>query len=170
MQASGLSEPANPGEQNLRNICYQEITMKYPGISNNVININIMKKFIFMILAGFVSVTFLKASNNPVQRETSSGKFIEVTLLSEGQLSLFSSVAEVLPPAVPQEPMESYTKIVTVFYVTKGENELIEINCSNYKKVFRAQMSDKPELTSNIGRRGYKFSDMRKIIDIYNRQ
>ena len=83
-------------------------------------------------------------------------------------MNLFSKDTEIIPATIPEDPAESYTTTFTTFYVSKGKGELQELTCSNYKKVLRSQMEDKPEIASKVGSKGYKFPQLKEIIGDYN--
>lgn len=121
--------------------------------------------FAFLVLLGIG----LSASNNPVTKETENGKTVEVEVVTEGSINLFSQESEVLPATIPEDPMESYTKTYTTYYISKGNNELIELHCANYKDVLASYMNDKPEVSSQVGKKGYKFNELEDIIEDYNK-
>lgn len=129
----------------------------------------IMKK-ISILIASFLFLGFsLMASNDPVVKETVNGKTVELEVLSEGNLSLFSHDTEIIPGTVPQDPSESFTTTYTSYYISKGSDDLVELKCSNYKKVLKAQMKDKPELVAKVGTKGYRFAQLEEIISDYNK-
>jgi hypothetical protein len=129
-----------------------------------------MKIFVFAILLTGLTPALLLAANHPVALETDKGHTIEVTVVSEGPLNLYSQQTEVLPATIPQEPATSYTKSYTAYYVARGDGDLTEIHCANYKKVLKAQMKDNTDLAGKIGKKGYKFQDIERVISDYNQE
>ena len=127
-----------------------------------------MKKLFSIVLVSLFSLSMLQAANNTVTRETTKGKSVEVKVVSNGTLNLFTQKTEILPATIPQDPAESYTKTYTTYYVSKGDDDLVELHCANYKKILGEQMRDKPELTGKIGQKGYKFTDLKEIVSSYN--
>jgi hypothetical protein len=127
-----------------------------------------MKKLLFIIAASIFIGHSSFASGEPVVRETEKGNTVEVILVTEGHISLFSHEHEIIPATVPQDPLEDFTKVYTTYYVSKGEGEMVEVSCSNYKKVLKAHMNDKPEVAEKIGEKGYRMSDLESIVDAYN--
>ena len=127
-----------------------------------------MKNLFSIALISLFSLSMLQAANNTVTRETVKGKSVEVNVVSNGSLNLFKQKAEVLPATIPQDPAESYTKTYTTYYVSKGDEDLTELHCANYKKVLREQLKDQPELAGKIGQKGYKFQDIEAIVSSYN--
>ena len=43
-----------------------------------------------------------------------------------------------------------------------------ELKSSNYKKVLKSLMADKPEIADNIGKKGHRYDDIEKIVQAYN--
>jgi len=127
-----------------------------------------MKKLFSIVLVSLFSLSMLQAANNTVTRETAKGKSVEVKVVSNGTLNLFTQKTEILPATIPQDPAESYTKTYTTYYVSKGDEDLVELHCANYKRILGEQMRDKPELAGKIGQKGYKFTDLKEIVSSYN--
>ena len=74
-----------------------------------------------------------------------------------------------MKPTIPEDPMESYYEMQTSYYISKDNFEKIdELKASNYKKVLKSLMADKPEIADNIGKKGYRYADMEKIVQTYN--
>lgn len=129
-----------------------------------------MKIFVYAILLLGLMPALLQASNYPVVLETDKGQIIEVMVVSEGPLNLYSKQTEVLPATIPQEPATSYTKTYTAYYVSQGDGDLTEIHCANYRKVLKAHMNDKPDMAGKIGQKGYKFQDIKDVVTAYNQE
>lgn len=128
-----------------------------------------MKKLALLLAISLMAGSSLTASNNPVLKETTTGKTIEVELLNEGNMNLFSNDTQFIPATIPLDPFESYFKTFTTYYISKANNDLVEVHCANYKDVLNDQMADKPELTAKIGQKGYKYSDLETIVQVYNK-
>ena len=129
-----------------------------------------MKILVFAILFLGFTPALLQASNYPVALETIKGQTIEVMVVSEGQLNLYSKQTEVLPATIPQEPATSFTKTYTAYYVSLGDGDLTEVHCANYRRVLKAHMNDKPDFAGKIGQKGYKFQDIKRVIAAYNQE
>ena len=127
-----------------------------------------MKKNILLLLAGISMISLVYASGNPVMKETADGNTVKVNTIEEGRLSLFSGTSEFLPATIPQDPAQSFTKSYKTYFVSKNDGELVEVHCSNYKKVLRAHTQDNPDLAGKIGQKGYKLNDIEKIVQLYN--
>lgn len=127
-----------------------------------------MKKISILLASFLFTGISLLAANNPVVKETTAGESIEVEVLTEGNISLFTKDSEIIPAAVPQDPAEPFTTTHTSYYIAKGDGELVELHCANYKKVLKAQMEDKPELASKVGQKGYRFAQLEEMIRDYN--
>ena len=127
-----------------------------------------MKRSTTLIVLSFLFGFSLYASNNPVIKETDKGASIEVEIVQEGKISLFSQQTEVLPATIPEDPLASYTRTFTTYYIAKGEGELQEIHCANFKDALKDHMADNQELASKVGTKGYKFKELETIIKKYN--
>ncbi len=127
-----------------------------------------MKIFVYAMFILGLTPALLQASNHPVALETNKGQSIEVMVVSEGPLNLYSKQIEVLPATIPQEPAATYTKTYTAYYVAQGDGALTEVHCANYRKVLKAHMSDNPDLAGKIGQKGYKFQDIKRVVSDYN--
>lgn len=128
-----------------------------------------MKNLLLTMLLGFMTLGMLQASQSGLIKETTRGNSIEVTLLNDGRINLFSHESEIIPATVPQDPLESYTRTHVSYYISKGEAKLIEIHCGNYKKVLSTHLADDEELTRKIGQKGFRFEDLQTIISQYNK-
>ena len=127
-----------------------------------------MKKLAYIFSMVFFLGHTAFASGETVIKESENGNAIEVVLVEEGNISLFTHEKEVLPATIPQDPLDPFTKVYTTYYVSKGDNELVEVNCSNYRKVLKEQMADKPEVADKIGSKGYRLPDIQEIVEAYN--
>lgn len=126
------------------------------------------KSAIFFFLSLIISLPLI-ASNKQVVKETQTGTSIEVEVVQEGNISLFTNESQVIPTTIPEDPLVSYTQTYTTYYIAKGENDLLEIHCANYKEVLKTQMSDNQELSAKVGKRGFKFKELGSIIESYNK-
>ena len=128
-----------------------------------------MKK---LLVLGFIlcfGSSLVSASGDPVQKETKRGKSLTVTPLVEGNLTLYTHQSEVLQSTIPEDPLESYTRVHTRYYLeTENPDVIIHIHSMNYKTVLLSYFTDKPELLEKIGKKGYRFNDLDKIITAYN--
>lgn len=129
-----------------------------------------MKNLIVLFAIFLLLGTTFASSTDTIVKETTKGKWIEVEVLSEGNINMFSHESQVIPTTIPEDPFEDYTKTYTTFFISKGENELVEIKISNYKDVLKNQMKDNPELASRVGQKGYKFQDLESMILQYNKK
>ena len=127
-----------------------------------------MKKLALIFTFAFLSGYALHASGDQVIKETEKGKSIEVSIVTDGNISLFSHSTEILPATIPQDPLDSFTTTYTTYYLSKGDSEMVEVHCGNYKKVLKEQMSDKPEVAQLIGQKGYRLPDIQSIVETYN--
>lgn len=128
-----------------------------------------MKRILFITVVTFILGMTAYASNNTVKKVTRSGDTIDVQLVAEGNISLYSGESQVLPATIPEDPTVPYTKSITTFYLSQGNDHLTEVHCGNYRKVLRTHMQDKPEIAEKIGKKGYKFNDLEGIVQAYNR-
>ena len=76
----------------------------------------------------------------------------------EGELNLYNYYVETRTRNYPFEHF---------FYVEK-DNELIKVDRSNFKKAVKRIVADYPELKAKIGKKGYGYKHMTKIIAEYN--
>lgn len=125
-------------------------------------------KTIFFLSALFFG-SFLIATAHPIEKINKKGKSVFLNTVVEGSIDLYAKESAVLKPTIPEDPMESYTEMETSYYISKDSFESIqELKSSNYKKLLRSLMADKPEIVDNIGKKGYRYDDMEKIIKEYN--
>ncbi|MEZ5199085.1 MAG: hypothetical protein R2764_22690 [Bacteroidales bacterium] len=119
----------------------------------------------------FLCCSAMVTANNTVEKKTKSGKTISVEVVSEGSVNLYKQEIEVLKPTIPEDPMESYTEIRTVYYVGNSNDETIkELTQTNYKKILLSHLTDKPEVATKIGNKGNKFVNVECIFMAYNEQ
>lgn len=128
-----------------------------------------MKKSAILFLLSFIISLPLLASKGQVTKETQSGATIEVEIVEEGNINLFTHESQVVPTTIPEDPLESYTQTYTSYYISKGSDELVEVHCANYKDVLKTQMADNKELTAQVGKKGFKFKELKSIIEEYNK-
>ncbi len=76
----------------------------------------------------------------------------------KGKLNLFNYFIET------RSRMTDYDHLVLL----EQDNELIEIKKSNYKKKLKKIMMDSPIVVSKIGKKGYRFKNMKEIVELYN--
>lgn len=56
-----------------------------------------------------------------------------------------------------------------LFYLEKGQDsQLIRVNRANFKTVVQKMVADNPELKAKIGKKGYGYKHLVKIITMYN--
>lgn len=125
-------------------------------------------KSIFVLTAIFFG-SFLFAVSHPIEKINKKGKSVFLNTVVEGSIDLYAKESAVLKPTIPEDPMESYTEMQISYYISKDNFENIEeLKISNYKKVLKSVMADNPEIAEKIGKRGYRYDDMEKIIKEYN--
>jgi len=127
-----------------------------------------MKGLVITILLVIPLFGLLQASDSVTTKETTRGKMVEVSLVNEGRINLFSHESEMIPATIPQDPLESYMKKCITYYVSKGQDKLIEVHCANYKNVLRDVLADNEELAGKIGQKGFRYADIESIISQYN--
>jgi len=128
-----------------------------------------MKTKTIFILSALLFGSFLIATAHPIEKVNKKGKSVFLNTVVEGSIDLYAKESAVLKSTIPEDPMESYTEMQTSYYISKDSFENIEeLKSSNYKKVLKSLMADKPEIADNIGKRGYRYDDMEKIIMEYN--
>lgn len=128
-----------------------------------------MKTKTIFILTTILFGSFLIANSHPIEKINKKGKSVFLNTVVEGSIDLYEKEIAVLKPTIPEDPMESYTEMQTRYYISKDSFESIqELNNSNYKKILKSMMSDKPEIANNIGKKGHRYNDMEKIIKVYN--
>jgi len=112
---------------------------------------------------------FLIASAHPIEKINKNGKKVFLNTVVEGSIDLYEKEMAVLKPVIPADPMESYTKMHTTYYISKDNFENIqELKSSNYKEILKSMMADQPELASKIGKRGYRYGEIEEIVLAYN--
>lgn len=128
-------------------------------------------KHFFTLGVILLSFSMISIATPPIEKKTKKGKTILVEVVSEGSVNLYKNEIEVLQPTIPEDPMESYTEIRTVYYIGDPEKECIrELTHINYKKILLAQMTDNHEVATKIGSKGYKFINVEGIFMAYNEQ
>jgi len=128
-----------------------------------------MKTKTIFILTTLLFGSFLITNSHPIEKINKKGKSVFLNTVVEGSIDLYEKEIEVLKPTIPEDPMESYTEIQTSYYISKDSFEGIEeLKASNYKKLLKTLMADKPEIADNIGKKGYRYNDIEKIIQAYN--
>lgn len=128
-----------------------------------------MKAKTIFFLTALLFGSFLNATSHPVEKIKKNGKKVFLNTVAEGSIDLYEREVAVLKPTIPEDPMESYTEIQTSYYISKDNFESIqELKSSNYKKILKSMMADKPEIADNIGKKGNRYDDMEKIIQAYN--
>jgi hypothetical protein len=128
-----------------------------------------MKNKAFIILLGLIIGFSLNSFSNPVVKKTTKGKQLLMDIVLEGSIDLFSIESEVLKSTIPEDPMEDYFETKITLYVCNiNGDEVTKLTSSNYKKVLSAYCDGKTELLEKIGKKGYRFNDIQKIIQEYN--
>ena len=128
-----------------------------------------MKTKTISILITLILGLFLNASAHPIEKVNKKGKKVSLNTVIEGSIDLYEKEVTVLKPTIPEDPMESYTKIHTIYYISKDNFENIqEIKSSNYKEILKSMMADQPELADDIGKKGYRYGDIEEIVQAYN--
>ena len=128
-----------------------------------------MKTVAIFILTTLLIGSFLIASSHPIEKINKKGKKVFLNTVVEGSIDLYEKETAVLKPTIPEDPMESYTEMQTSFYISKDNFESIqELNNSNYKKILKSMMADKPTVADHIGKKGHRFNDIVRIIQAYN--
>jgi len=121
--------------------------------------------FLTVLLFG----SFLYATSHPVEKINKNGKKVFLNTVAEGSIDLYEREVAVLKPTIPEDPMESYTEMQTSYYISKNNFENIqELNNSNYKKILKSIMADKPDLAKEIGKKGYRYKDIESMVQAYN--
>jgi len=129
-----------------------------------------MKKLLLLTLLLSIGFSFIFAAGSPRQKETRKGELLQVTPIVEGALTLYTHQSEIIQTTIPEDPFESFTTIHTSYYLEIGEEgKITQLHCMNYKSVLKTQMSDNPELQNKIGKKGFSFKDLEKIISAYNK-
>lgn len=128
-----------------------------------------MKNKAFIILLGLIIGFSLNSFSNPVENKTNKGKQLLMDIVVEGAIDLYSIESEVLKSTIPEDPMEDYFETKTSWYVCNSDGDaVIKLTSTNYKKVLSAYCVGKTELLEKIGKKGYRFNDIKKIIQDYN--
>jgi hypothetical protein len=126
-------------------------------------------KLFFTLGILFLGLTITLA--NPVEKKTKNGEVLTLEIVSDGPITLYTHEAEVLKTTIPEDPTASYTEIKTLYYIDILDSEFVqELTFSNYKKVLLSQMTGKPEISTKIGTKGYKFVNVEGIFMAYNEQ
>jgi hypothetical protein len=88
----------------------------------------------------------------------------------------FNGKEEMMPwLAVGKINLYSHTKYFSTsaditFVLEKNKNQFVYINKKNFKVMMNHVFFDTPDMLKKIGKKGYKFEDMGKIIKEYNRR
>jgi D-tyrosyl-tRNA(Tyr) deacylase len=116
----------------------------------------------------FLSLSII-ASANPAEKKTKNGKILNMEIVSEGTVNLYKVDVEVLKATIPEDPMESYTETETTYYIGYANDESVKkITLTNYKKLLTSHMTGNSEVSTKIGRKGYKFVNVEGIFMAYN--
>ncbi|MCF8369032.1 MAG: hypothetical protein K9G76_08300 [Bacteroidales bacterium] len=122
---------------------------------------------LFLLLVIFFSFQLI-ASPNPVVKETTKGKMVKVYELVNGSFSLYMNEVTVLGNQL-ENPMQPYFEKQTVHYLgNENESVVSELTVMNYRKTLKKLMSDKPAIVQKIGKKGYRYHDLERIIREYN--
>ena len=78
--------------------------------------------------------------------------------LEKGQINLYNHFIETRGGAAP---------MIHMYQVEKGD-EMISVTRKNFKKVMKEMTADYPELAAKVGKRGYGYKHIGKIIAAYN--
>ena len=98
-----------------------------------------------------------------------SGQEVLVSPLVEGPMNLYFrmipiSEANLYNPYFPyNEPEE-----VPQFFI--GTSDLIRIDEWNYEYVLKQVMPDRPALTDQLGKQGFRFENIKQMVYYYNQQ
>ena len=98
-----------------------------------------------------------------------SGQKVQVSPLVEGTMNLYFrmipiSEANLYNPYFPyNEPAE-----VPQFFI--GTTDLMRIDEWNYESVLKQLMKDRPILIKQLGRKGFRFENIRQMVYYYNQQ
>ena len=128
-----------------------------------------MKTKTIFFLTALLFGSFLIATSHPVEKINKNGKKVFLNTVAEGSIDLYEREIAVLKPTIPEDPMESYTEMQTSYYISKDNFENIqELNNSNYKKILKSLMADKPDLADEIGKKGHRYNDIESMVQAYN--
>lgn len=127
-----------------------------------------MKRYFVILLIGLFGGLTLQAEKGPDTDGTTMNEMVEAELVVAGTISLFTRESQILPATISEDPMESYTVAYTDYYISKGDDQLVEVCCGNYKKILRGFMGNNPELADKLGSKGYRFKDLEQIVNAYN--
>lgn len=125
-----------------------------------------MKKSLLIACLFLIAGVLVVSANNPILKKTKNGKKILVELAIEGSVNLYVHEYEHLKPTIPEDPMESYTEIRRSYYIGENNNETIrELTFANYKDLLTNELTECPKLAENIGKKGYKLTNLDMIIN-----
>ena len=111
------------------------------------------------------------------------GKEKLMPLLAKGKITLFGIIKNYETSEILNEPIDGNVdnKSMTrthvfssasqeIFYVAKKNNQYLEIEKQTFKVFLKHLMFDCSDMVDKIGKKGYKFSDIIRIVKEYNRR
>lgn len=129
-----------------------------------------MKLLIYcVIISGLISAV-IGPDPSSMKKNISTGELLELDVIVNGPIQYFKHTSEG-EAFLYEEAYVGELGKVTKHYIGKQQFEVVEpITKSNYKKILRSYFYDAPDLLGQLGKKGYRFKDLPKWIEFYNKQ
>lgn len=95
-------------------------------------------------------------------------QFLKVEKKGKGVSLYISSERQLQFTKTNKSPIVVEEKNPQIWLQFKGEQPF-KIYRLNFKSVLRKKMSDYPDLTTRLGKRGFRYRNLSKIVELYNR-
>lgn len=114
------------------------------------------------------SNTALLAQYEPI-RILVDGRILPAQQLEEGVLDLYVSVQELMKTIRIGTELVTNDVVEEKRYFLGINNALKEVTDQNYKAVIKKHLPNAPELHKRLGKRGFRYENLRYMVKFYNK-